>query len=107
MLAADQYILINLYYANTKTELWKIFNDLQGLLKFFDINQSKRIIFAGHFNIFFTLKLKAICGKPIPKRKSIIKLVDIKESFDICDIGELEIVSVRISHLDKTVPPDL
>ena len=96
-----------MYYANTKTEPCKNFNELQSLLKFFDINQSKRIIFAGDFNIFFTSKLEASGCKPIPKRKSIIKLVDIKESLDICDIGELEILSVGILHLDKTVPPDL
>ena len=51
-LDADQYILINLYNANTETEQCKIFNELQSLLKFFDINQNKRIIFAGDFNHF-------------------------------------------------------
>ena len=34
-LDADQYILINLYNANTETEQCKIFNELQSLLKFF------------------------------------------------------------------------
>ena len=86
MLDGDHYIVINLYNANTKTELCKIFNELQSLLKFFDFNQNKRIIFAGAFNIFFSSKLEARGGKPIPKRKSVIKLADIKESFDICDI---------------------
>ena len=42
---------------------------------FFDINQNKRIIFAGDFNIFFTSKPEARGGKPIPK-----------ESLDICNI---------------------
>ena len=86
MLDGDHYIVINLYNANTKTEQCKIFNELQSLLKFFDFNQNKRIIFAGAFNIFFSSKLEARGGKPIPKRKSVIKLADIKESFDICDI---------------------
>ena len=53
------------------------------------INQNKRIIFAGDFSIFFTSKLEARGGKPIPKRKSIIKLVDIKESLDICDVWRI------------------
>ena len=44
---------------------------------------------AGDFNIFFSSKLEAREGKPIPKRKSIIKLVDIKESLDICDIWRI------------------
>ena len=86
LLDADKYILINLYNANTKTEQCKIFNGLQILLKFFDINQNNRIIFAGDFNIFFISKLDVRGGKPLPKRKSIMKLVDIKESLGICDI---------------------
>ena len=38
-LDADQYILINLY--NTETKQLKIFQEIQSLLKFFDINQKK------------------------------------------------------------------
>ena len=53
---------------------------------FFDINQNKRIIFAGDFKIFFTSKPDTRGGKPVPKRKPIIKLFDIKESLDICNI---------------------
>ena len=83
MLDGDHYILINLYNANTETEQYKIFYELQSLLIFFDINQNKRIIFARDFNIFFSAKLKARGGKSILKRKSIIKLVHIKESMDI------------------------
>ena len=41
-LDVDQYILINLYNANTTTEQFKIFKKLQNLLKFFDINQNKK-----------------------------------------------------------------
>ena len=67
MLDGDHYILINLYNANTESEQCKIFNELQSLLNFFDINQNKRIIFAGDFNIFFSSKLKSRGGKPILK----------------------------------------
>ena len=69
-LDADQYILINLYNANTETEQCKIFNDLQSLLKFFDINQDKRIIFASDFNVFFISKLEAIWSIINPKRQN-------------------------------------
>ena len=79
-------IIINLYNANTETELCKTINELQSLLNFFGINQNKRITFAGDFNILFSSKLEARGGKAIPKRKSIIKFVDIKETLDICDI---------------------
>ena len=60
----------------------------KSLLKFFDINRNKRII-AGDFNIFFISKLEERGGKPLPKRKSVIKLVDIKESLDICYIWRI------------------
>ena len=86
MLGRVPYILINLYNANTETEQCKIFNELQSLLKSFDINQNKKIIFAGNFNIFLSSKLEARFDKPLPKRKSIIKLGEIKESLDICGI---------------------
>ena len=89
MLDRDQYILINLYNANNETKQCKIFNELQSLLKIFDINQNKIIIFAVHFNIFFSSKLEVRGGKSLPIRKSVIKLVDIKESLDICDIWRI------------------
>ena len=89
MLDRDQYILINLYNANTETEQCKSSNELQSLQNFFDINQNKRIIFASDFNIFLSEKLEAMCGKPILKGKSIIKLVHIKKSLDICDIWRI------------------
>ena len=38
---------------------------------------------------FFNSNLEAKGGKPLPKRKSIAKLVDIKESLDICDIWRI------------------
>ena len=82
MLDGVHYILINLYNANTETGQCKI---LMGLVSFFDINQNKRIIFVGDFNIFFSSKLEARGGKPILKRKSITKLVHIKESLDISE----------------------
>ena len=89
MLDVDHYSLINLYNANTESEQCKILNELQSLFNFFDINQNKWIIFAGDFNIFFSSKLEARGGKPIQKRKSIIKLVDIKERKDVCDIWRI------------------
>ena len=80
---------------------------LMSLLKFFDINQNKRIILAGDFNIFFTSKLETRGGKTLPKRKSIMKLVDIKKSLDISDIWRIRNLSVKILHLDKAILPDL
>ena len=52
-LDADQHILVDLCNADTETKQLKHLNKLQSLLNIFDINQNKRIMFAGDFNIFF------------------------------------------------------
>ena len=67
-LDADQYILINLYNANTETEQIKIVDELQNLLKNSDISQNKRIIFARDFNIFFNSKVEAKSDIPLLKK---------------------------------------
>ena len=76
------------------------------MLNFFEINQNKRIIFAGDFNIFFISKLEARDGKPLPKRKSVIKPVDIKERLDICDIWRIRSHKCQKLSLDKIIAPD-
>ena len=63
--------------------------ELQSLLQNLDVSQNKRIIFADDLNIFFNSKLEAKGGKPLLKRKSIAKLVEMKESLDICDIWRI------------------
>ena len=59
------------------------------MLNFFNISQNKRVVFSGNFIFFISSELEARGGKPIPKRKSIIKLVDIKERLDIHDIWRI------------------
>ena len=72
-----------------------ILEELQSLLKNLDIGQNKRIIFAGDFNIFFNLKLEVKGRKPLLKRNSIAKLVEIKECLDICDIWRFRNRNIR------------
>ena len=69
--------------------------ELQSFLRNLDFNQNKRIIFAVDFKIFFYSNLEIKGGKPIPKRKSIAKLVEIKESLDICDIWRIRNPNTR------------
>ena len=87
-LDADQYILINLYNANTDTEQVKILEKLQSLLKNLDIRQSKGIISSGNMNVFFNSKKDTKSGKLLLKKKSIAKLVE-KTSLDISDIWRI------------------
>ena len=40
----------------------------------------------GYFNFHFNSKLEAKGGKPTLKKKSIKKMIELIESFDLCDI---------------------
>ena len=40
----------------------------------------------GNFNLFFDSKLDAQGGNPIIKKKSLVKLIELKENYDLCDI---------------------
>ena len=89
-----------MHNANTETNQLKIFKELKIFLTSIKIIW---IIFAGNFNIFFNSKLEAKESKPLSKRKSISKLVDIKERLDICDIWRIrnskcQNVTVRQHH---------
>ena len=55
------------------------------LEKINDIN-NKSIVFGGDFNLFFEAKLDAQGGNLALKKKSLAKLIQIKEKFDLCDI---------------------
>ena len=41
---------------------------------------------AGDFNLFFNSKLEAQGGNPTLKKKSLAKLIEFKETCDLCDI---------------------
>ena len=72
------YILVNIYNANTETEQIKVLNNLHLLLDSLDIHQNKQIILAGDFNLFLDTTLEAEGGSPCLKKKSVAKLIKIK-----------------------------
>ena len=82
----SNYILINIYNPNTEPEQISTLNQLSNLLKSLDINNHKQILFAGDFNLFFDRNLEAKGGNPSLKQKSISKIIELKEQFDLCDI---------------------
>ena len=89
------YILVNIYNANTETEQIKVLNNLHLLLDSLDIHQNKQIILAGDFNLFLDTTLEAEGGSPCLKKKSVAKLIKIKEHFDLCDIWRLRNPDVK------------
>ena len=47
-----EFILINLYNANTENDQLNTFSELTKLLENFNLSKNKPIIFAGDFNLF-------------------------------------------------------
>ena len=83
------FLLQHFYFSYISNNKRYLLIELQSFLSFFGINQNRRIIFAGDFRIYFSSKLEAGGGKPILKKKIMIKLVHIRESLDICDIWRI------------------
>ena len=83
------FVLINLYNANTETEQVSVLNNLSSLLEKFDVTLEKNLIFAGDFNLFLNSKFDAKEGKPAIKKKSLTKRIQLKESHDLCDIWRI------------------
>ena len=55
----------------------------------------KKIVFGGDFNWIFGCKFDATRGNPILKKKSLVKLIEIKETLYLCDIWGITNPSVR------------
>ena len=91
----SEYILINLYNANTEKEQIEVLSNLFALLKTFDINPNKHIIMAGDFNLFFNSNLDTAGGNPTLKRKSLAKFIELKEAYDLCDIWRVRNAKVK------------
>ena len=49
----------------------------------------KKIVFAGDFNLFFDQKLESVGGNPILKKLAVSKLIQLKESLNLCDIWQI------------------
>ena len=63
------FVLINLYNANTETEQVSVLNNLLSLLKDIDVTLEKKLILARRFNLFLNSKLDAKGGEPAIKKK--------------------------------------
>ena len=63
------FVLINLFNANTETEQVSALNNLSSLLEKFDVRSEKNWILAGDFNLLLKSKLDAKGGKSTIKKK--------------------------------------
>ena len=94
-LNGTNFFLINFYNSNTESEQLSTFSTLQKLLETFDDYNKKNIVFGGDFNLIFYCKLDASGGNPILKRKSLAKLIEIKETLCLCDIWRIRNPNVK------------
>ena len=94
-LNGTNFFLINFYNSNTESEQLSTFSTLQKLLETFDDYNNKNIVFGGDFNLIFDSKLDASRGNPILKRKSLAKLIEIKETLCLCGIWRIRNPNVK------------
>ena len=83
------FVLINIYNANTESEQLETLLDLVSIIDKVKDIQSENIVLGGDFNVIFDISLESLGGNPCLKKKSIAKLIQIKEKFDLCDIWRI------------------
>ena len=84
-------ILINIYNANTESEQ---LSTLTQLINVKNIN-NKNIILGEDFNMHFDSEMEAKGGKPVLKKQSIAKIVELLENFDLYDIWHIRNLKKR------------
>ena len=83
------FVLINIYNANTEPEQLHTLNDLINIQKTFEDIQNKSIVLGGDFNVILNPCLDSGGGKPVIKKKTIAKLIQMTENLDLCDIWRI------------------
>ena len=78
-----------MYKPNIENEQVEVLNALVTMMKTIDINENLHLLLAGGFNVFFNTNLQWYGGNPSFKQKSVAKLIEIKESFNLCDIRRI------------------
>ena len=61
-------------------------------------SEGNRIVLASDLNVFFDSKLEIKGGKPSLKQKSVAKLLELKEEYDLCDIWRIRNPAKKIIY---------
>ena len=83
------FLLINLYNPNTETEQVKTLCELERMLDISSLDSYKNILFAADFNCFFNSDIEASGGNSALKKKSVSKLIQLLEKYDLIDIWRI------------------
>ena len=91
------FLLINFYNSNSESEQLSTFSTLHfsRLLEKVDDYNKKYIVFGGDFNWIFDCKFGASGENSILKKKSLAKLIEIKETVYLSDIWTIRNPNVR------------
>ena len=101
-----KFVLINIYNCNTESQLILTLTELHKILQNVDNIGNKNIIIGRDFNFPFNFKFEAKRGKPTLKKKSIGKIIELIQSFELCDIWRIQnptekrFISVKIRFQD-------
>ena len=82
----SNYILINIYNANTEQQQLTILNLLDEFIDTIEINRETQILVGGDLNFIHDLLLDADGGKPSLKLMSIATMQDLTERHNLCDV---------------------
>ena len=98
-----RYVLVNIYNANTEVGQVQVLRELSKLMKNINFLNENRIVLAGDLNVLFDSKLETKGSKPSLKQKSVAKLLEHKEEYDLCDICRIrkptkKLYTFRESH---------
>ena len=85
----ENFILINLYNPNTEAEQLKTLSKLSEMLTKLHLTQNNNIICAGDFNLLFNIKLESYGGNPVFKKRSVGKIFELKETYNLTDIWRI------------------
>ena len=84
-----KFVLININNCNNESQQLLTLTELRKILQNVDDIGNKNIIIGRDFNFHFNSKLVAKGGKPTLKKKSIRKMIELIESFELCDIWRI------------------
>ena len=82
----SNYILINIYNANTEQQQLTVLNQLDEFLDTIEINRDTQILLGGDLNFIHDLLLDADRGKLSLKLMSIATMQDLTERHNLCDV---------------------
>ena len=82
----SNYILINIYSANTEQQQLTVLNQLDEFLDTIEINKDTQILMGGDLNFIHDLLLDADGEKPSLKLMSIATMQHLTERHNLCDV---------------------